>query len=127
MRSGLFIAGVPRRRPPSPAPRERGPGGEGSLQGQLVLAGHRHLPLEPGLDERIEVAVEDAVGVADLGAGAVVLDQAVGLQHVAADLAPPGDLLLLPLALGLLGAALLHLAVVEAAALVLHPQRYVLG
>src|SRR5579864_2689332 len=75
--------------------------------------GGGHLTLEPGLDERFQPTVEDAVGVPHLGAGAMVLDHAVGVQHVAADLAAPTDLFLLALALGLLGLAPLHLAVVE--------------
>src|SRR5258705_12008665 len=48
------------------------------------------------LDERIEVAVEHAVDVADLHLGAMVLDHLVRLQHVAANLAAEADFLLRP-------------------------------
>ena len=43
----------------------------------------------------VDVAVEDAVDVADLHLGPVVLDHLVRLQHVAADLAAEGDVALL--------------------------------
>ena len=42
--------------------------------------------LEPGADEAVEVAVEHAVGVADLEVRAVVLDHRVRVQDVGADL-----------------------------------------
>src|SRR5262249_2539329 len=45
--------------------------------------------------EAVEVAVEDALCVADLVAGAVVLDPRRGMERVAADLRPPRDVLLL--------------------------------
>src|SRR5207245_2157738 len=40
-----------------------------------------------GVDEAVQVAVEDALRVPHLEVGAVVLDELVGLQHVGADLA----------------------------------------
>ena len=52
---------------------------------------------EIGVDEAVQVAVHHGVDVAGLIAGAVVLDQGVGHEHVGADLAAPGDLLLLAL------------------------------
>jgi len=39
-----------------------------------------------GADERLQVAIEHAVHVAHLGFGAVILDHAVGLQDVGANL-----------------------------------------
>src|SRR5436309_4766156 len=61
-----------------------------------------------GTNQVIQIAVEDLVYVADFEVGSVVLDEAVGLEDVRANLAPPGDLflcaffgcaLLIPLAL----------------------------
>src|SRR5512140_635781 len=46
---------------------------------------------EGRLDEFVEVAVEDAVGVARLHARAQVLDHPVGVENVGADLVPPCD------------------------------------
>src|SRR4029450_12236897 len=40
---------------------------------------------EIGVDEAVQIAVEDALGVADLVLGAVVLDELVRVQDVAAD------------------------------------------
>src|SRR5215213_1500000 len=67
--------------------------------------------LQVGVDKVVEVAVEDAVHVGGLLAGAVVLDQLVRVKYVGSDLGPPldvrllpalrGDLLLAPLALQL--------------------------
>src|ERR671910_2567897 len=41
------------------------------------------------VDEPVDVAVEDALGVPDLVAGPVVLDLLVGLEHVAANVGAP--------------------------------------
>jgi hypothetical protein len=50
-------------------------------------------PIEKvGVDERVEVAIEDFLDVAALEFGAVVFDQLVGLQDVGADLAAEADL-----------------------------------
>ena len=49
------------------------------------------LLFEPGFDEAVEVAVEDGIGLAGFGVGAVVLDHGVGLEDVGADLVAPGD------------------------------------
>src|SRR3954464_14835108 len=46
-----------------------------------------------GLDERVDVAVEDARDVADRLLGPVILGQLIGMQHVAADLAAEADFL----------------------------------
>jgi hypothetical protein len=46
---------------------------------------------EVGTDEGIEVAVEDAVHVADIEFCAVILNEAVGLHHIGADLAAEGN------------------------------------
>ena len=61
------------------------------------------------LDERVDVAVEHAVDVADLLLGAVVLDELIRLQDVAADLAAERDLLLDAADLVQLRLLLLHL------------------
>ena len=52
--------------------------------------GHLHTLLEAGVDEVVEVAVQHALGVADLVVGAQVLDARL-VEHVGADLMPPGD------------------------------------
>src|SRR5262245_25103943 len=54
------------------------------------------LGLEPGVDERVDVAREHAVHVGDLRLGAVVVRHRVRLQHVRADLAAEVDVLLRP-------------------------------
>ncbi len=41
------------------------------------------------LHERIQVAIQDGLGVADLKIGAVILDHLVGMQNIGADLTPP--------------------------------------
>ncbi len=46
------------------------------------------------LDELVQVPVQHCVHVAHLEIGAVILDQAVGLEDIGADLASPGDVLL---------------------------------
>src|SRR5713101_7503179 len=47
-----------------------------------------------GLDESVDVAIENPIDVPDLLLRAVVFDELVGLQHVAANLAAEGDLFL---------------------------------
>src|SRR5690606_63315 len=93
----------------------------------------RSLPAQVGLDELVDLAVEDTVDVAGLVAAAEVFDHAVRLQHVAADLAAEVDVLrlaadrrelrfaLLPLEVEQLRLEHLHrtLAVLVLAALVL--------
>src|SRR5262245_12895074 len=46
---------------------------------------------QEGLDERVDVAVEDAVDIADLLFRPMILDQLVWMQHVAANLVAEGD------------------------------------
>ena len=48
---------------------------------------------EIGIDETVDIAVQDRAGVRGLLLGAGVLDQGVGLQDVGADLAAPGNVL----------------------------------
>src|SRR2546430_3454161 len=52
-------------------------------------------PEQVGLDERVEVAIQHGLDVADLEPRPVVLDQLIGLERVRADLAAERDLLLL--------------------------------
>ena len=78
---------VPKRTPP-PGPYSSSAGAGSTERAARLLH-------QVGLDERVEVAVEDAVDVAHFHLGAVVLDHLVRLQHVAADLAAEGDVLLL--------------------------------
>src|SRR5438128_9817384 len=52
------------------------------------LAGQQQI----SLNEFIDVAVENAIRVADFQPGAVILDHAVGMEHIRADLTPPGDI-----------------------------------
>src|SRR5439155_27121009 len=55
----------------------------------------RSLPVtQEGVDEEIEVAVEDALHVGGLRPGARVLHHRIRLHHVVADLAPEVDVLL---------------------------------
>src|SRR4029079_2397046 len=79
--------GAPRWcRPPPPEPTASDPG---SVGGGLVGA---PAPTDAGLEEAVEVAVEDRARVADLVAGAQVLDDLVGVQHVVAHLVAPAGL-----------------------------------
>src|SRR2546423_1299605 len=43
------------------------------------------------MDQRVDLAFHDGDDVSRLGVGAVVLDERVGLEHVAADLIAPFD------------------------------------
>ena len=83
----------------------------------------RRLPHQVRLDELVDVAVEHAVDVALLVLRAVVLDHLVRVQHVAADLAAEGDVLLLAADLSQLGLLLLHLQVVQPRLQHLHRRR----
>src|SRR5437660_1067703 len=74
-----------------------------------------HALLQARLDERIEVAVEHLLRVADLDVGAQVLDAAL-VEHVRADLVAPADVGLAVLELLLLGHALAHLVLEQARA-----------
>src|SRR5919202_1694855 len=59
-----------------------------------VVSARAELPLlaptDPGLDEAVDVAVEDRRRVADLVLGAQILDHLVRVQHVRAHLVTPG-------------------------------------
>src|SRR5438874_12122633 len=69
---------------PSPSPSsgltDRSGGAGGGAAG---------LPAQVGLHKFLQVAVEDGLGVADLDARPVVLDQRVGMEDVAPNLAAP--------------------------------------
>src|SRR5689334_1603387 len=54
-----------------------------------IAAGGRQ---QVGLDERVEVALQNAVDVADFVTGTEILHEAIGRQHVAPDLIAPADL-----------------------------------
>src|SRR6266850_6769967 len=69
---------------------------------------------EEGPDERIQVAVQNALRVAALEPGAMVLDEGVRLQDVGADLAAEIDVLLRPLLHRALLVTLAALHVVQA-------------
>ena len=71
-------------------------------------------PLELGLHERVEVAVEDRLGVAGLVARPQVLDHLVGVQDVAPDLVAPAGLDVLAPELAELGLLLLERALEQA-------------
>src|SRR6266498_4804566 len=62
-----------------------------------------------GVDEPVEVAVEDSLRVAHLVVGAVVLDELVRVEHIAANLTPEVRLLHGAALLGELGLPLLLL------------------
>src|SRR5918998_4906547 len=72
------------------------------------------LGLQVGVDEGVEVAVEDAVHVSRLLAGAVVLDQLVGVEDVGSDLGSPLYICLLATLRGDLALPLLALELEEA-------------
>src|SRR3954470_18203549 len=61
-------------------------------RGHYRAAGALH---QVSLDQRVDIAVEYPVDVADLILGPVILDELIGVQHVAADLAAERDLALL--------------------------------
>ena len=78
-----------------------------ATQGRLYCSNPRHGCLQILLDERVEIAIEDALGVARFVARAVILHHLVRVQHVAPDLVrPPGaDVLALDLRSFCLGAS----------------------
>ena len=79
-----------------------------NLQLPLGLFGH-----QVGADERVDVAVHDAVHVSGAELGAVVLDHAVGLHDVGTNLAAEGDVQLGFVELVGVGLALLYLEIVK--------------
>src|SRR5580658_6075203 len=81
---------------------------------------------EPRRDELVDLAVEDALRVARAVARAQVLHHLVGLEHVAADLAPPADLALLAVEALHLAALLVQPLLVEARLEYRHRARAVL-
>src|SRR5438552_5907860 len=62
-----------------------------------LICGSTSIPTVPavlgqiGVDQRVDLAFHDGDDVAGLGVGAVVFDEGVRLEHVAADLIPPFD------------------------------------
>src|ERR1043165_3053548 len=91
-----------------------------STRAPLLLRALAGALREVGVDELGEIAVEHALHVADFVSGPQVLDQLIRLQHVRADLAAEGDVLLLPLDALLLLLPLLDLDLVEPRAQQLH-------
>src|SRR6476620_4699467 len=83
-------------------------------------------PVEEGLDQAVEVTVEDGLHVAGLEPGPLVLDELVRLHRVRADLAPEVDAALLPRELLELGALVLALLLGESGGKDLHRLRLVL-
>src|SRR5580700_10140192 len=81
------------------------------LNVQLALGFFGH---QIGADKRVDVPVHDAVYVAGAELGAVVLDHAVGLHYVGADLAAKRDVELGLVELVCMRLALLNFEVVEA-------------
>src|SRR5207237_5651976 len=81
------------------APRRssRAAAASASTRAPLLLRALARALREVGVDELGEVAVEDALHVADLVARPQILDELVRLQDVRADLAAESDVLLLPL------------------------------
>ena len=70
-------------------------GGAASGVGDWVISlGARLRALEEGLDEGIEAAIHHGFDIADFNTGAVVLDDLVRVEGVAADLAAEGNVLL---------------------------------
>ena len=59
------------------------------LPSDYALCSFPNLETEVGLDEAIEVSVEDGIGISHLVASAQVLHHTIGMQNVGADLIPP--------------------------------------
>src|SRR5436190_4437831 len=87
---------------------------------RLLLVLLLRLVAEIGLEEVVDVAVEDVLGLGRFDAGAAVADQGVRLQDVVADLVAPGHLALLVVLLLDLGLDLLLLDGIEASLEQLH-------
>src|SRR5204862_8079707 len=68
---------------------------------------------EKGLDESVEIAVEDARRIANFVSRPQILHELIRLQHVRADLAAEADVFLLPFDLGLLFLALVQLQLIQ--------------
>src|SRR6266542_1006975 len=88
-------------------------GAASELGGWVIGLGARPRALEEGLDEWIEAAIHHGFDIADFNAGAVVLDDLVRVERVAADLAAEGDVLLLAREVGQLLLLLLLVELVE--------------
>jgi hypothetical protein len=73
------------------------------------------LPDQIGVDQRFQIAIQHAVHVADGELGAVVLDHAIGRQHIAANLAAEVDLQLRGLGLARFLPLLLQLELIQRA------------
>ena len=84
---------------------------------QVILAVTRGfsglLPHQKSMDQGIEVAIQDAIHIAYREFCAVILDQPIGRQDVAADLAAEVDLEFGIFDLPILGLLLIHLEFVE--------------
>src|SRR5277367_4416719 len=79
-----------------------------NFQSPLGLFGH-----QVGADERVNVTVHDAVHVSGAELGAMVLDHAVGLHDVGANLAAEGNVQLGLVELVRMGLALLYFEIVQ--------------
>src|SRR5262249_1723643 len=80
----------------------------------LLLVFFLRLVAEVGLEEVVDFAVEDVLGLGGLDAGATIADEGVRLEDVVADLVAPGHLALLVVLLLDLGLDLLLLDGVQA-------------
>src|SRR5690606_32402048 len=114
------------RPPGGDATRSSNRDDEGETRSLGFRRGALTLHEEVRLDERRQIAVQHRVDAGLLEARAVIVDLAIGLQHVRADLAPPLDALLLALDLRHLGFASLLLACPQACLEHAHRSRVVL-
>ena len=51
------------------------------------------LPVKEGLDETVDIAIQDLVGIPDFVPGPQVLDHSVGLKNIGANLVAPRNVL----------------------------------
>ena len=70
-------------------------------------------PDQIAFNEWIDVAVQDSVGIAHFLFSAVILNQAIGMEHIRSDLAAPGDFQLAVFDGTTLGSFLLQLILVK--------------
>src|SRR6516164_4695852 len=78
---------------------------------RLLALGSAHAQIGP--HEYIQIAIEDPVDVSNLGLGAMILDQPVGLQYIGSNLRAKVDVELGILDLLGRGPLLLHLMLVQ--------------
>src|SRR5262245_48125431 len=84
-----------RARKKSPLSKKRSRATLGPSHDVRLLGAGRFAGLEQvSLNKLIDVAIENGIGISHLDPGAVIFDHTVGMEHIGANLAAPGDFFL---------------------------------